>query len=607
MSRAVIFEQDLYLFNKGELKRAWKHFGAHAVEDGFRFALWAPSAQEVKVAGDFNEWSGQALEARGTTGVWEGVVAGAQKGQRYKYELVDSHGHRREKADPFAFRMELRPKTASVIWPLEGHAWGDGDWSPPGLDDPMRIYEVHVGSWKRNRTYRDLARELVDYVEAMGFTHVELLPVMEHPFDGSWGYQVCGYYAATSRFGTPQDLMFLVDALHQRGIGAFVDWVPAHFPKDEHGLHRFDGSHLYEHEDPRRGLHKDWDTLIFNYGRPEVANFLKSNALFWLEEFHFDGLRVDAVTSMLYRDYSREEGEWIPNEEGGNEDFEAIAFCKGLNDLVHEEAPGKIVVAEESATFPDLTKPTTEGGVGFDLKWNLGWMHDSLDYLAKDPIHRRYHHDRLTFALYYAFHERYLLPLSHDEVVHLKKSLLSRLPGDEWQRHANLRLLHAWQTAHPGKTLLFMGGELGDPEEWNHDGEVPWRLLDEPKHAGQRLLVGDLNRLVKERACLYALDHDWRGFEWLDFSDAERSVISFARWTEEKREGLLFVFNFTPVVHSDYAVPAPRPGRYKEVLNTDSACYGGSGVGNLGEVKADKELRLTLPPLAAVAFEVPVG
>jgi 1,4-alpha-glucan branching enzyme len=612
---APIPESDLYLFNNGCLARAWTWLGAHPVEGGARFALWAPYAREVSVVGDFNGWRGAPLARRGETGVWEGVVEGPERGQRYKFELVDSRGKRREKADPFGFRMELRPKDASVYWPLSPFPWTDASWMAdrPGADRPIRVYEVHAGSWRKGRSYRDLARDLVAYVEEMGFTHVEFLPLMEHPYDASWGYQVCGYYAPTSRFGTPDDLRALVDAFHGRGIGVFMDWVPAHFPKDEHGLAAFDGSCLYEHEDPRRGVHKDWDTLIFNYGRPEVCNFLRSNALFWLEEFHMDGLRVDAVASMLYRDYSRGEGEWIPNEQGGREDLEAIAFLRDLTDLVHAEAPGALVVAEESTAFPGVTSPTRTGGLGFDLKWNMGWMHDSLAFLSKDPVFRKHHHHRLTFALYYAFHERYLLPLSHDEVVHLKKSLLDKMPGDVWQKHANLRLLHAWQAGHPGKTLLFMGGELGVWREWDHDGELDWSLLDGPLHAGVRLLVGDLNRLVRERPALHAMDFDWRGFEWIDFGDVEQSVVSFVRWSPEKEEGLLFVLNFTPVVRADYRIGVPRPGEYPEVLNTDSTCYGGSGVGNLGSVRSDEEekhgrphsIRLTLPPLGAVVFGVP--
>jgi len=614
----VIPEDDLYLFNNGKLKRAWKTLGAHPVEGGVRFALWAPNARRVSVVGDFNGWHPQRLDPRGTTGIWEGVARHAKAGDHYKFELVDYEGRKREKSDPFGFRMELRPKTASVVCPLEGHAWRDGEWvrergRTQAPDAPMRVYEVHLGSWRKGRSYRDLATELVQYVKDMGFTHVEMMPVMEHPYDASWGYQVCGYYAATSRWGSPQDLMALVDAFHQAGIGVLVDWVPAHFPKDEHGLAAFDGTRLFEHEDPRLGLHKDWDTLIFNYGRPEVRNFLCSSALFWLEEFHVDGLRVDAVASMLYRDYSREEGEWIPNEQGGRDDLDAIGFLRELTDLVHEEAPGAIVVAEESTAFPGVTASTETGGLGFDLKWNMGWMHDSLAFLQKDPLYRKFHHNRLTFALYYAFHEKYLLPLSHDEVVHLKRSLLDKMPGDGWRKHANLRLLHAWQAAHPGKSLLFMGGEIGQWKEWAHDAELEWAVLGDAKHRGQTLLVGDLNRLVRARKALHELDQDWRGFEWVDFTDVDQSIISFLRWSREKEEGVLWAFNFTPEVRRGYRIGAPRPGRYQEIVNTDAECYGGSGIGNMGGLEAgDKashgqpySLVLTLPPLAAVAFLVP--
>jgi len=614
----LIPEDDLYLFNNGQLQRAWKHLGAHPVEGGTRFALWAPYARRVSIKGDFNGWLPRRLNPRGTTGVWEGIAEHAKQGDHYKFELIDNHGEIREKSDPFGFRMEVRPKTASVVWPLGGHAWGDDEWMAARAerqapDAAVRIYEVHLGSWRRGKSYRDLATELVDYVAGMGFTHVEFMPVTEHPYDASWGYQVCGYFAATSRWGTPQDLMALVDAFHRRGIGVLVDWVPAHFPKDEHGLARFDGTRLFEHEDPRLGLHKDWDTLIFNYGRPEVRNFLASSALFWLEEFHIDGLRVDAVASMLYRDYSREEGEWIPNVRGGREDLDAIAFLRELNDLIHAQAPGALTIAEESTAFPGVTASTATGGLGFDLKWNMGWMHDSLAFLQKDPIYRKFHHDRLTFALYYAFHERYLLPLSHDEVVHLKKSLLDKMPGDLWRKQANLRLLHAWQAAHPGKTLLFMGGEIGQWHEWNHEGELDWALLKEPGHAGIRLLVGDLNRLVRDQRSLHEMDHEWRGFEWIDFSDVEQSIISFVRWSRGHDEGMLFVFNFTPIVRSLYRVGVPRAGRYAEILNTDSACYGGSGVGNLGSVSSEataahdrpQSIVVTLPPLGAVAFSLP--
>ncbi|NJN14548.1 MAG: 1,4-alpha-glucan branching protein GlgB [Planctomycetes bacterium] len=589
-------ESDLYLFNHGELKRAWQVLGAHELPDGagVRFALWAPYALRVSVVGDFNRWKGPAspLEKRGSTGVWETVVPNAKAGDLYKFDLTDSTGKLRRKADPFGFRMELRPNTASMVWPLHGFPWKDAEWLAARARrlhaaEPMRIYEMHLGSWRKGRSYRDLATELVDYLVATGFTHVEFLPISEHPYDASWGYQVCGYFAASSRWGTPQELMGLIDALHAAGIGVLLDWVPAHFPKDEHGLAQFDGTHLFEHEDPRRGVHKDWDTLIFNYERPEVRNFLVSNALFWLEVFHFDGLRVDAVASMLYRDYSREEGEWLPNEHGGREDLSAIAFLRELNEELHAEAPGILTIAEESTAFPGVTKPVHLGGLGFDFKWNMGWMHDTLAFLEKDPIHRPYHHDRLTFALYYAFQERYLLPLSHDEVVHLKKSLLAKMPGDAWKQHATLRLLHAWQAAHPGKSLLFMGGEIGEWKEWNHDGELDWPLLEDARHAGLRLLVGDLNSLVRERPALHELDHDWRGFEWVDFSDMQKSVVSLVRWNRKRDDGVLFAFNFTPVVREGYRIGVRRSGSYREVLNTDSACYGGSGVGNLGSVSSE--------------------
>jgi len=606
-------EHDLYLFNHGKLARAWKWLGAHADDEGTRFAVWAPFAKKAGVAGDWNGWKGHRtpLTLREPHGVWEGYVPGIGKGALYKFELVDSKGDLRYKADPFGFRMELRPQTASLVWPLGGHEWGDHEWMRDrGNPAPMRIYEVHLGGWKKNRTYEQLATELVAYAKEQGFTHIELMPVAEHPYDPSWGYQVCGYYAATTRYGTPQQLMAFVDAAHQSGLGVILDWVPAHFPRDEHGLSSFDGTRLFEHDDPRRGEHKDWNTLIFNYGRPEVANFLRSNALFWLEEFHIDGLRVDAVASMLYRDYSREEGEWIPDEHGGNEDREAIAFLKELNAFVHEEAPGALMIAEESTSFPGVTAPD---GLGFDLKWNMGWMHDSLELFEKEPLYRPYHHDQLTFALYYAFQERFLLPLSHDEVVHLKKSLLLKMPGDEWQRFANLRLLHAWQLAHPGPSLLFMGGEFGATREFDEGDELFWALLEKPPHQGIQRLVRDLNRLARDHPCLWELDHDWRGFEWIDFKDTEKCVVTFLRWNGDRGDGLLFAMNFTPAVHEGYRVGVPRPGTYAEVLNTDAHAYGGSDVGNLGEVTAepvahhgrDQSVAITVPPLAAVAFRVP--
>jgi len=609
-------EHDLYLFNNGKLNRAWHYFGAHPDEVGTHFAVWAPYAKEVGVAGEWNGWKGHRtpLAKRGTTGVWEGYVVGVGKGTSYKYELIDSLGELRRKSDPFGFRMEVRPQTASVVWPLEGYEWGDTDWmrGRGEREGPMRIYEVHLGSWRKGLDYLGLADQLVDYAARLGFTHLEFMPIAEHPYDPSWGYQICGYYAATSRFGTPQELMALVDAAHRRGMGVILDWVPAHFPKDSHGLRTFDGTHLYEHEDPRLGEHMDWDTVIFNYGRPEVANFLRSNALFWLEEFHFDGLRVDAVASMLFRDYSREEGEWIPNKDGGREDLEAIEFLTELNTFVHAEAPGAVMIAEESTSFPGVT---AADGLGFDLKWNMGWMHDTLSLFEKDPIYRQFHHDRLTFALYYAFKERYLLPLSHDEVVHLKQSLLSKMPGDNWRQRANLRLLHAWQLAHPGPSLLFMGGEFGVEHEWDENAELDWPRAEDENYAAISKLVVDLNAMAREHPCLYQLDHDWHGFEWIDFSDSERSVITFVRWSREKADGLLWVLNFTPVVHEGYRVGVPRAGAYTEILNTDATHYGGSDVGNLGEVRSepvkhnerDHSVVITVPPLAAVAFRVPTA
>ncbi len=614
-------KDDLYLFNHGRLVRAWKVFGSHPEPGGgTRFTVWAPYARSVSVIGSFNDWNdgADALEFRPDHGVWTGVVGHATDGAVYKYRIVDSHGKARDKTDPFAFRMEVRPKTASLVAPLSDYTWSDEPWmamraARQRADRPIRIYEVHLGSWRRERSYEQLRHELADYVASMGFTHVEFLPVMEHPYDPSWGYQVCGYYAPTSRYGTPNDLRALVEAFHQRGVGVILDWVPAHFPRDEHGLARFDGTHLYEHEDPRRGEHRDWDTLIFNYERPEVRNFLVSNALYWIEEFHCDGIRVDAVASMLYRDYSREDGEWVADDDGSNEDRAAIAFLRDLNDTLHKQAPGVLTIAEESTDFPGVSRPTAEGGLGFDLKWNMGWMHDSLAFLKEDPVHRCHHQSRLTFALYYAFREKYLSPLSHDEVVHMKGSLLNKMPGDAWQKFANLRLLHAWQVAHPGKTLLFMGGEIAQKGEWNHATSLEWGVLNDKHHAGMRLLVGDLNRTVDDHPALYELDHENEGFEWIDFDDAEQSVITFLRWSRDQQQGVVWAFNFTPVVRDGYEIGVPRAGTYTEIVNTDAKAYAGSDIGNLGNVEAKKDprhghaytLTVVLPPLAAVAFRLP--
>jgi 1,4-alpha-glucan branching enzyme len=612
---ARIEESDLYLFNHGELERAWKVLGAHVVAGGVRFAVWAPYARRVAVVGAFNDWDGNAhpLAERGDTGIWEGIVEKARPGDLYKYELIDSHGAQRWKSDPFGFRMEQRPKTASLVWPLDGYEWGDADWMEhraerQGRGKPLRVYEVHLGSWRKGRTYGQLADELVEYVAGMGFTHVELLPVSEFPYDGSWGYQVCGYYAATSRYGTPQELMALIDAFHRRGIGVFVDWVPAHFPKDDHGLYRFDGSHLFEHEDPRRGYHKDWDTFIFNYGRPEVRNFLASNALFWLEEFHFDGLRVDAVASMLYRDYSRQHGEWVPNDRGGNEDDEAIGFLRDMNVLVHEQAPGVLTIAEESTAFPGVTQPVEEGGLGFDLKWNMGWMHDTLEYIQHEPIYRRYHQGQVTFSLIYAFHENFVLPFSHDEVVHLKRSMLDKMPGDLWQKYANLRALYAYMYSHPGKKLLFMGAEFGQWREWNEARSLDWHLLDELDHRQLHNFVRDLNHIYLNEPALYEIDNSWEGFAWIDFNDADRSILSYVRRALDPTDHVVAICNLTPVPRMGYRIGLPENGEYQVLLNSDWSQYGGSGVGNEGRIYAeptawqscDYSAMLDLPPLGVL-------
>ncbi|MBW2463531.1 MAG: 1,4-alpha-glucan branching protein GlgB, partial [Deltaproteobacteria bacterium] len=571
---------------------------------------------------DDNGWdpSSHPLVARGGSGIWEGFVANAKKGMRYKYAIHTEAGIV-EKADPLGLHHETPPHTASILWDLD-YTWGDEAFiaSRPernALTAPMSIYEVHLGSFRRipedgNRSlsYRELAPLLTEHVVSHGFTHVELLPVMEHPFAGSWGYQVTGFFAPTSRFGTPQDFMFLVDTLHQAGIGVILDWVPAHFPTDGHGLGLFDGTHLYEHADPRRGFHPDWTTYIFNYGRHEVRSFLISSALFWLDRYHVDGIRVDGVASMLYLDYSREEGEWIPNEHGGRENLEAIDFLRQFNEMVYERHPDVQTHAEESTSWPMVSRPTSMGGLGFGLKWDLGWMHDTLAHFAREPVHRRHHYDELTFRGLYAFNENFVLPLSHDEVVHLKGSLLSKMPGDEWQRRANLRLLFAYQWATPGKKLLFMGGELGQDSEWDHDGSLSWHLMDQPEHAGIARLVGDLNRLYREQPALHERDVEQGGFEWTVVDDRDQGVIAFSRVARDGAR-VECAFNFTPVPRHDYRIGVHQTGRYRELLNTDAEVYAGSGVGNQGEVAADEQshhgrpasMILTLPPLSAVFFE----
>jgi 1,4-alpha-glucan branching enzyme len=624
-----ISEQDLYLFNEGTHFRLHDKLGAHPGTGGERqgtwFAVWAPEAAQVSLIGDWNGWDKRTdlMSPRGSSGVWELFVPAVTPGMKYKYHVVSRHrGHRADKADPFAFHAETPPLRASIVWDL-AYDWGDADWllaraRTPPLSAPMSIYEVHLGSWRRiaadgNRSlsYREAAPLLAEHARRFGFTHVELLPVMEHPFYGSWGYQTTGYFAPTSRYGTPQDFMFLIDHLHRQGIGVILDWVPSHFPGDEHGLGFFDGTHLYEHADPRKGFHPDWSSWIFNYGRHEVRSFLVSSALFWLERYHADGLRVDAVASMLYLDYSRRAGEWIPNEYGGRENLEAIAFLRALNEAVHESLPGVVTVAEESTAWPMVSRPTYVGGLGFDFKWDMGWMHDVLSYLAHDPIHRRYHHNQITFRSLYAFSENFVLPLSHDEVVHGKGSLLNKMPGDSWQKRANLRLLFGHLVAQPGKKLLFMGSELAQWREWNHDSALDWRLLDDPSHAGIARWVEDLNRLYLREPALHELDCEPEGFEWIDGSDADHSVVSFLRRGRTAGEPVVAVFNFTPVPREGYGIGVPVPGFWRELLNSDAVEYGGSGVGNLGGVNAAPtplhgrpcSLGLTLPPLAVLFLQ----
>ncbi|MCS7235230.1 MAG: 1,4-alpha-glucan branching protein GlgB [Armatimonadota bacterium] len=615
----MIGELDVYLFREGTHTRLYEKLGSHPGEAGTHFAVWAPNAASVRVMGDFNGWDPEAhaLEPLGESGLWAGLVRSARPGHRYKYRIVPKGGGPPlDKADPFAFWSEPPPGNASVVWDLS-YTWQDGAWMAGraernALDAPVSVYEVHLGSWARGEggrhlTYRELATRLAEYVRQQGFTHVELLPVMEHPFYGSWGYHVTGYFAPTCRYGTPQDFMSLVDALHQAGVGVILDWVPSHFATDPHGLARFDGSALYEHPDPRRGWHPDWGSAIFDYGRPEVRSFLLSSAHFWLDRYHADGLRVDAVASMLYLDYSRREGEWLPNEYGGRENLDAIRFLRRLNESVYRDFPGVQTVAEESTAWPLVSRPTSVGGLGFGMKWDMGWMHDTLRYLGRDPVYRKYHHHELTFRMLYAFSENFLLPLSHDEVVHGKRSLLEKMPGDDWQKFANLRLLLGYQYAQPGKKLLFMGAEVAQRREWDHESSVDWHLLADPHHAGVQRWVRDLNRLYREEPALHQLDCDPAGFEWIDPNDRESSVLSFLR---KSRDGRLVavVCNFTPVPREGYRVGVPEPGRWQEVLNSDAREYGGSGWGNYGGVQAEPvphhgrpcSLRLALPPLGVL-------
>ena len=624
----IISEYDLHLFSEGRHHHAYTWLGAHPriVEEveGVLFAVWAPSAKRVSVTGAFNNWDGRRhpMRVRGSSGVWELFIPGLKIGDLYKYEIKPRSGEAFVKADPYAFFREKRPGTASIVYDLDGYEWSDGewlarrdDWNP--YDSAISIYEVHLGSWLRKESpddpfynYRELADKLVPYVKEHGFTHIELLPVLAHPLDVSWGYQVTGYFAPTARFGRPADFMYFVDTCHQHGIGVILDWVPAHFPKDAHGLARFDGSHLYEHVDPRQGEHPDWQTLVFNYGRSEVRNYLISNALFWFERYHLDGLRVDAVASMLYLDYSREPGEWIPNKYGGNENLDAVSFLKELNQVVFKYHRSSLMIAEESTAWPGVTRPTHLGGLGFNFKWNMGWMHDTLQYMSKEPVHRKYHHNLLSFGMLYAYHENFILPLSHDEVVHGKGALISKMPGDRWQKFANLRLLYGYMFGFPGKLMLFMGGEFGQWNEWNCDCSLDWDLLRDEDHLGLQRLVRDLNRLYVSEPALHEMDFDPSGFEWIDVNDSDQSTLSFIRFSRDRSNFLVFVLNFTPVVRYGFKLGVPESGQYAELLNTDAELYGGSNAGNWGSVTARSEpwhgracsIEITLPPLAAVVF-----
>jgi 1,4-alpha-glucan branching enzyme len=627
----LLTDRDIYHFREGTYFRAYETLGAHLLPatrqgepGGTRFAVWAPNAAAVSVIGDFNDWrrGRNPLSSRpDSSGIWEGVVAGLGAGALYKYHVASKHGgYQVDKADPYAFRAEPPPRTASVVWQLD-YQWGDAAWmrerrGANALPAPWSIYELHLGSWRRvpeehdrHLSYRELAHAVADYATALGFTHVELMPVMEHPFYGSWGYQVTSYFAPSARYGTPQDFMYFVDHLHQRGIGVILDWVPSHFPSDEHGLAYFDGSHLYEHADPRQGFHPEWNSSIFNYGRAEVRNFLASNALFWLDVYHADALRVDAVASMLYLDYGRKAGEWIPNRFGGNENLDAVEFLKSLNLAVYRDHADTQTIAEESTAWPMVSRPTYLGGLGFGLKWNMGWMHDTLKYMQQDPVHRRYHHGRLTFSLWYAFTENFVLPLSHDEVVHGKGSLIGKMPGDEWQQFANLRLLYGYMWTHPGKKLLFMGGEFGQKREWQHEESLGWHVLVYPLHAGVQRWVRDLNALYRATPALYEQDFSAAGFQWIDCDDADESVLTFLRM-DSHGAPVLVACNFTPVPRADYRIGVPRGGRWRERLNSDATDYGGSGQGNLGAVEAAAvrvhgrpySLSVRLPPLAVLVL-----
>jgi 1,4-alpha-glucan branching enzyme len=626
----LLSDFDLYLMGEGTHYQKYEKMGAHPdVVDGIagvQFSVWAPNAMRVSVVGDFNQWDGRIspMRNRGPSGVWELFVPEIAEGAIYKYEIRPmSGGAPLLKSDPYGFRAELRPNTGSIVTRLDHHKWNDAGWMEwrarnDWLASPIAVYEIHLGSWRRNAqdpwrwlSYGELADQLIPYLKQMNYTHVELMPVMEHPFDGSWGYQTLGYFAATSRYGTPADFMAFVDRFHQAGIGVLLDWTPAHFPSDGHGLGEFDGTHLYEHADPRQGRHPDWGTLVFNYGRNEVQNYLISNALFWIDKYHIDGLRVDAVASMLYLDYSRKEGEWVPNEFGGRENLAAIAFIKRLNEVIYARHPGVLTVAEESTSWPMVSRPTYLGGLGFSLKWNMGWMNDTLSYFAVDPIYRKYHQSRMTFSMLYAFTENFVLPISHDEVVHGKGSLINKMPGDLWQQVANMRLFFAYMIAHPGKKLMFMGSEFGQRSEWNHDAPLEWNLLEWDTHRGLQTLSADLNGIYRNEASLHEVDFDWHGFEWIDCNDADSSVLSFIRRAKDPADFMIVVANFTPVARESYRVGVPEPGFYREIMNTDAEKYAGTNMGNLGGVHAEAipwnnhsySINMRMPALAVIYFK----
>jgi len=630
LNSPFITDFDLHLFGEGRHYKIYEKLGAHILQmngiKGVHFALWAPNVKGVSVIGDFNRWNKKThpMKPRGSSGIWELFIPGIGEGEIYKFWVRSRFGnYTEEKADPFGFYFEVRPKSATIVYDIDKFKWTDHEWlsereKKNWLGSPISIYEVHLNSWRRvpeegNRflTYMELAHTLIPYVKEMGYTHIELLPITEHPLDESWGYQPIGYFAPTSRFGTPDDFMYFVNQCHLNNIGVILDWVPAHFPKDPHGLARFDGTYLYEHEDPKKGEHRDWGTSIFNYGRNEIGNFLLASALFWLEKYHIDGLRLDAVTSMLYLDYSRKPGDWIPNIYGGNENLEAIAFLKRFNEIVHQYHSGVLTIAEESTAWPMVSRPTYVGGLGFSLKWNMGWMHDTLEYFSKDPIHRKYHHNNLTFSLLYAFTENFILVLSHDEVVHGKRSILDKMPGDPWQKFANARLLYGFMYCHPGKKLLFMGGEIGQWVEWRFNESLDWHLLQYEPHQRVQRYVKDLNNLYRQEPALYEIDFHHTGFEWIDFGDWEQSIVSFIRRAKNPEDFLVMVFNFTPVPRFGYRIGVPQRGFYKELLNSDSGIYGGSNIGNLGGLEAEPipwhgrpfSLNLTLPPLGMVIFK----